>query len=244
MTETAAAFWQRYVGTLPVEHPHRQARPDAFAFGDSPALANQLAALVRAGRKRATASLPVEFTSAGLSLPAAGDISIVTLADDTPVAIIELVEVRHVPFQAVDAAFAADEGEGDGSLAWWQAAHRRYFGRVCAKLGGQLDETTPVICQRFRLVWSSDAARAFFIIGTLQLANGRSFRWRGGATGGGSSAFFANGGALLVRFAAGSIFDRVNTYVDVQPEASAVPECQLLIALGLYLRLAMGKESR
>ena len=111
MTEAAAIFWQRYVGTLPAEHPHRQAQPDAFTFGDSPALADELGALVQAGRKRATASLPVEFTSVGLPLPAAGDVSIVLLADGAPVAIIELVEVRHVPFQAVDAAFAADEGE-------------------------------------------------------------------------------------------------------------------------------------
>jgi uncharacterized protein YhfF len=87
-------------------------------------------------------------------LPRAGDVSIVTLADGVPVVIIELVEVRHVPFQAVDAAFAADEGEGDGSLEWWQAAHQRYFGRVCARLGGEFDQTTAVICQRFRLVWS------------------------------------------------------------------------------------------
>lgn len=159
MTERAKAFWQRYVGTLPAEHPHRHAHPDAFAFGDSPALADELAALVQVGRKRATASLPVEFTSLGLPLPAAGDVSIVTRADGIPVAIIELVEVRHVPFQAVDAAFAADEGEGDGTLAWWQAAHRMYFSRVSARLGDKFDETTPVICQRFRLVWSGDSER-------------------------------------------------------------------------------------
>jgi uncharacterized protein YhfF len=156
MIESVAAFWQRYIAALPAEHPHRHAHPDAFAFGDSPALANELAALVQVGRKRATASLPVEFTSLGLPLPAAGDVSIVTRADGTPVAIIELVEVRHVPFQVVDAAFATDEGEGDGTLAWWQAAHQRYFSRVCARLGGKFDETTPVICQRFRLVWSDD----------------------------------------------------------------------------------------
>jgi uncharacterized protein YhfF len=157
MTESAEAFWQRYLDTLPAEHPYRHAHPDAFAFGDSPALANELAALVQVGRKRATASLPVEFTSLGLPLPAAGDLSIVTRADGSPVAIIELVEVRHVPFQAVGAAFAADEGEGDGTLAWWQAAHRRYFSRMGARFGDTFDETTPVICQRFRLVWSGDA---------------------------------------------------------------------------------------
>jgi uncharacterized protein YhfF len=154
MTESARVFWQRYVGTLLAEHPHRHAHPDAFAFGDSPALADELAALVRVGRKWATTSLPVEFTSLGLPLPAAGDVSVVTRADGTAVAIIELIEVRHVPFQAVDARYAADEGEGDGTLAWWQTAHRRYFSRVAARLGATFEETTPVICQRFRLVWS------------------------------------------------------------------------------------------
>jgi uncharacterized protein YhfF len=112
MTGEVAAFWQGYVNSLPAEHPHRHARPDAFAFGDSPALADELAAFVQVGRKRATASLLVEFTSGGLSLPVAGDVSIVTLAEGTPVAIIELVEVRHLPFQAVDASFAADEALG------------------------------------------------------------------------------------------------------------------------------------
>ncbi|HET7341209.1 MAG TPA: nitrilase-related carbon-nitrogen hydrolase [Methylomirabilota bacterium] len=149
----AETFWRRYLATLPAEHPHRGARPDAFAFGDSTALADELAALVQAGRKRATASLPVEFTSEGLPLPEAGDLSVVTRADGMPVAIIELTDVRTVAFDTVDAEFAAAEGEGDGTLAWWRDAHRRYFGRVCARTGGALDGTTPVICQRFRLVW-------------------------------------------------------------------------------------------
>ena len=73
-------------------------------------------------------------------------------------AIIELIEVRHVPFQTVDATFAADEGEGDGTLEWWRAAHRGYFGRVSAKLGAKFDEMTPVICQRFRLLWTGERA--------------------------------------------------------------------------------------
>jgi len=156
VNDTAEAFWRRYVDTLPAGHPHRKARPDAFAFGDSPGLADELAALVLAGRKCATASLPAEFTSVGDPLPAAGDVGIVRRGDGSPVAVIEFVEVRQIPFQSVDAAFAADEGEGDGSLAWWRAAHREYFSRVCARLGGRFDETTPVICQRFSLVVASE----------------------------------------------------------------------------------------
>jgi len=153
LTTSAEDFWQCYLTTLPTKHPHRHARPDVFAFGDSPALADELAALVKIGRKQATAGLPIEFTAEGVPLPVPGDVSIVTRADGQPVAIIELTEVRHVPFHAVDAAFAADEGEGDRTLAWWRTAHRDYFRRVSAKLGGEFDENTPVICQRFQLVW-------------------------------------------------------------------------------------------
>lgn len=157
----SSAAWQPEGKLLPVAGQVTQvAFPrwpfSAFAFGDSPALANELAALVQAGRKTATASLPIEFVSEGLRLPAPGDLSIVTLADGAPVAIIELVEVRQIPFLRVDAAFAADEGEGDGSLRSWRTAHQAYFGRVCAPLGAEFEETTLVLCQRFRLVWTPE----------------------------------------------------------------------------------------
>jgi len=151
-------YWQAYLDTLPAGHPHRHARPDAFAFGDTPALADELGALVRAGRKRATASLPEEFTSMGDPLPAAGNLGIVLSGRGVPVAIIELTEVRHVPFRNVDAAFAAYEGEGDGTLASWRAAHLAYFGRVISRAGVPFDESTTVICQRFRLVWAGGDA--------------------------------------------------------------------------------------
>lgn len=152
--EPADAFWKRYLDTLPAGHAHRSARPDVFAFGDSPGLADELAALVASGKKRATASLPVEFTSGGLPLPRVGDVSIVTTGDGRPVAIIELTDVRHTPFGEVDGAFAAAEGEGDGSLEWWRSAHRAYFSRICARHGGTFDEATVVICQRFRVLFT------------------------------------------------------------------------------------------
>jgi len=147
-----AEFWQRYVATLPEGHPHTRARVDAFSFGDSPGLAAELAELVWQGRKRATASLAVEFTSQGAALPRAGDVSVVTQADGTPVAIIELTEVRELPFRDVDAGFAAEEGEGDGSLEFWRTAHREYFSRTCARLGGRFDDATPVICQKYKVL--------------------------------------------------------------------------------------------
>lgn len=150
-SSTNAAFWHDYLSSLPAGHAHRHARPDAFAFGDYAQLADELAQLVVSGRKRATASLAVEFTSLTQPLPNVGDLSIVLRGDETPVAIIELIAVKHMAFAAVDAAFAAREGEGDGSLAYWRDAHRNYFSRVCARLGGRFDDQTIVICQSFEV---------------------------------------------------------------------------------------------
>lgn len=83
-----------------------------------------------------------------------------------------------------------------------------------------------------------------FIRGTLQLASGRSFQWDGGATRRGSSTFSDEGGRLLIRFREGSMMERVNTHIDLQPETADLPEKMLLISLGLYLRIAMTKVFR
>jgi uncharacterized protein YhfF len=156
LTDAAAALWRAYIAHLPADHPHRAARLTAFSFGDSTALADELAALVVAGRKRATASLPAQFESEGAAIPAVGDVSIVTRGDGTPVGVIETTDVRLVPFGDVDAEFAATEGEGDGSLAYWRRAHTEFFGRVVARLGGRLEDASLVVCERFRLACRAD----------------------------------------------------------------------------------------
>ena len=162
-TARCNSYWADFIESLPVGDPRRLAKADAFGFGGHGELAEKLAALVLAGRKRATASLPVEYTSLGEPLPTAGDMSIILNGTGNPVAIIERTSVSVVPFDAVDAEFAAREGEGDASLAYWREAHSWYFGEVCKRLGGKLESNTPVLCQCFTVVWplaGRDAAAA------------------------------------------------------------------------------------
>ena len=152
------ASWHAYLSQLSPDHPHRQVKPDAFGFGGTPDLADELAGLVLAGHKRATTSLAMEFTSLNEPLPHTGDVSIILRGDGIPVAIIERTQVTTLEFDAVEATFAALEGEGDGSLAYWREAHIEYFTGVCARLGGHFDGQTPVICQAFLVVWKSPAS--------------------------------------------------------------------------------------
>jgi len=125
---------------------------ESWSFGDSAALADELVALVIRGQKRATAGSLRAMERDRLPLPVVGGHSIVTRGDGTPACLIETTGVAVVPFGAVDADFAATEGEGDGSLAYWRDVHQAYFAREHAALGLPFDETTPVVCERFRLV--------------------------------------------------------------------------------------------
>ena len=67
-------------------------------------------------------------------------------------------ELRLGPFTSGDAAFAADEGEDDGSLESWQREHRRYWTRVAAARGAEWSEEDEIVFERFRVVWPPEHA--------------------------------------------------------------------------------------
>jgi uncharacterized protein YhfF len=80
---------------------------------------------------------------------------VVTLFSGQPVCVIETLGIQIVPFSKVDADFAATEGEGDGSLSYWQRVHRAFFGRECQRLGREFSLDAPVVCERFAVVYQS-----------------------------------------------------------------------------------------
>jgi uncharacterized protein YhfF len=116
---------------------------ESFAFGDSPALADELLELVLAGRKTATCWA----VSEGDKGVEAGKRWIVKDGRGRPRAILETVEVERRRFEGIDERFAFDEGEGDRSLAYWRRAHTNYFTRR-----GEFHPGMEVYCERFRLV--------------------------------------------------------------------------------------------
>lgn len=122
--------------------------PESFSFGDSPAMADDLARLVVEGRKTATASALADYEAAGEPLPQRGDLFIVLDGAGSPRALIRTTEVRVVPFNAVDADHAAAEGEGDGSLESWRVAHRAFFGRSVG-----FDDDMPVVLEKFEVLY-------------------------------------------------------------------------------------------
>src|SRR5436309_14192812 len=86
VSERAAALWRAYLAGLPPDHPHWTVRITELSFGDSPAMADELAALVASARKQATATLAIQFAVEGAAMPAVGAVSILTRADGAPAA--------------------------------------------------------------------------------------------------------------------------------------------------------------
>lgn len=153
LVETAIdRFWQAYRDSLPEGSPVPEAY-EAWSFGDKPEMADELAALVLEGPKRATASLLWVYEAEDEALPQAGDLSVILDGQGQPVCIIQATQVEIKPFNQVDADFAAAEGEGDRSLAYWRDAHWRFFSRECQAIGREPSLTMPVVCERFRLVY-------------------------------------------------------------------------------------------
>ncbi|WP_151732874.1 ASCH domain-containing protein ['Paenibacillus yunnanensis' Narsing Rao et al. 2020] len=143
------AYWNSYVKA----HPEAADKYDsAWAFGDSPRLADELLALVLAGVKTGTASNYELYAVRGLAVPFAGGHSVLLDGEGVPRAIIETVRVEIIPFDEVGAEFAYSEGEDDRSLESWRYNHELYFTRENQAYGRPFDPQMPVVCENFRVV--------------------------------------------------------------------------------------------
>jgi uncharacterized protein YhfF len=126
---------------------------EAFAFGDSEHMANELAALVLKGVKRGTASVAWRYETGETPQPKPGDFSIVTDWHKKPLCVIETDAVDVVPFNEVSEDFARIEGEDDGTPKSWRRNHTKFFAGECERLGRIPSETMLVVCERFTVVF-------------------------------------------------------------------------------------------
>jgi len=146
----AAAYWARFARETRLEN----GRYVVASFGDRAALADELLGLVLAGRKRATASLALDYQRADSDpFPAVGDYVVWLDGSGCPRCITRTTSVAVKPLLQVDASFAWDEGEGDRTRAWWLAAHRRYFARQAERHGFTMHDDIATVFERFELVW-------------------------------------------------------------------------------------------
>lgn len=134
MSNTVEYYLQKYPGAK------------AWPFGDSPELANELAALVIQGRKTATCSAALAYQD-GTEAPEPQGYSIILSGEGEPVCVIQTCSLQTIRFSQVDETLAQKEGEGDLSLTYWRREHRKFFERH-----GLFDENMPLVFEEFILV--------------------------------------------------------------------------------------------
>lgn len=120
---------------------------DRFAFGDSPEMADELLALVLAGKKTATVSVMLEDEQA----PSVGDLSLVLDGRGNPACVIQTMYVATVKFCDLTWDMVKLEGE-DESFEQWKAGNIRYWTRDAAKRGYVFTDQTPITFERFEVV--------------------------------------------------------------------------------------------
>ena len=121
-------------------------------FGDSAELSEELISLIRMGRKRAGTSLLWGCEADGQAIPSPGSIEIVIDHQDEPALVTKITSVEIVAFDEVTPAYAAIEGEGDGSLEYWRKGHWAFLGRECHRIGREPAQDMPVVCCVFELL--------------------------------------------------------------------------------------------
>ncbi|WP_100012267.1 ASCH domain-containing protein [Lentibacillus sediminis] len=148
----AETMWKNYLAKLP-EKERTGKTYTAWPFGADPDMARELADLVIAGEKTATASLHAMYELDGDPLPEIGEYNVITDWEGEAKVVTETIDVRVLPFKEVSPEFAAKEGEGDKSLDYWRREHIRFFKNELAETDKDFNEDMLVVCEEFTVVY-------------------------------------------------------------------------------------------
>ncbi|MDK2593917.1 ASCH domain-containing protein [Pseudoalteromonas obscura] len=123
-------------------------------FCDNEADANDCLDLVLAGVKKATSPSLWWYKANNIALPQVGDLNIVTDWHGYAHCIVKTTKVTIVPFNLIDDTYAALEGEGDKSLAYWRQVHWAYYQRELAETKYTPSHDMPIVCEEFEIVFT------------------------------------------------------------------------------------------
>ncbi len=143
-------FWKKFCES-DSSYNHLKDHPfDAWSFGDTPEMGDELGALVLEGKKIATTSLYHSYKGHEGELPKIGTYEMILDGSEIPLGIIFTHKLYICKYSEVDEIHAREEGEGDLSLDYWRREHLRFF----SKYKKDFNESDLVVCEKFTLVYS------------------------------------------------------------------------------------------
>ncbi|EPR7549235.1 ASCH domain-containing protein [Vibrio fluvialis] len=153
MTPDQQALLDEYFATLSSSQKEAIPQVSAEYFCADEYNANECARLINDDVKRASCSLKAGYDADSEPLPEVGRITVVLNWQQEPVCIIRLNKVEVMPFNQISAEFAALEGEGDDTYAWWRAAHIDFFTQYAQEVGVAFNEESDIVLEYFEKVF-------------------------------------------------------------------------------------------
>lgn len=146
-------FWKEFLDSEVSPESANDYFLESFQIGSNRDEADEGAKLILSGEKTATSSLLWERESSGELLPWVGALSVVEDGEHRPVCVIRTTWIEVIPFGEIDASFACDYSETDGTLESWYEVFGDYYSDVCESMGRRLSEETPLVCERFQVIF-------------------------------------------------------------------------------------------
>lgn len=125
---------------------------EAWSFGNTKEMADELADLVNKGIKTATTGA-YDLYEEDEEIPKVGEYNIILNGSDEPICITVTREVYILEYNVISSNHAFLEGEGDRSYEYWKRAHDEFFKEEFKNVGKEFYEQAPMVCEVFEKVY-------------------------------------------------------------------------------------------
>lgn len=149
MNPSAIELWEQFKRQSLLTHDTY----DAWAFGNSPEMADELLTHVLKGEKTGTSSLYVLYELEQEQVPEVESYSVLLDGNDQAQAIICTKVVEILPYSQVSEVHGYLEGEGDRTLSYWRSVHQPFFEQELKKYGQTFSEDLLIVYELFELVY-------------------------------------------------------------------------------------------
>ncbi len=147
VTEEINNYWLSFINQRDDLSHLKNYRFEAWSFGNSKKLADELGQLVLDGKKTATCSLLRAYNGFENEIPRVGVYSVLCNGDDVPICVVFLTDTWVCKYNEVTEKHAFEEGEGDRSLEHWKEVHQQFFSQYDG-----FHEEDDLVCERFKVV--------------------------------------------------------------------------------------------
>lgn len=149
MKDKLKEYWDKFCNEMNLP---KDTKYEAYSFGNTKEMADELAKLVNNNIKTATTSA-YELYEVGEKLPQVGEYNIILNGSEEPVCIVQTKVIYIQPYNLISAEHAWHEGEGDRSYSYWRKVHDDFFRDEYNKAGKKFYEQAPMLCEVFEKVY-------------------------------------------------------------------------------------------